>query len=63
MILIVIRPGTYNDAQGRSRKYQAEDRLETSLDYGQGLIVSGYARSVEAAQPAPQGKLKTRRRK
>jgi len=60
MILIVIRPGVYNDAQGRSRRYQAGERLETTRDYGQSLIAAGYARSVEAVQSAPAAKPKRR---
>ncbi len=43
MNLIVKRPGTYNDKDGKSAVYAENDLLVTSQDYGQSLIDSDYA--------------------
>lgn len=63
MIVIVQQAGVYNDSHGRAQRCAAGDTLETSPEYAQSLIDSGYVRLVEVAQVAPAAPAKARAKK
>jgi hypothetical protein len=46
MRIVILKAGTYNDAQHHAHVLAAGDLLETGHEYGQNLVEDGYANPI-----------------